>query len=338
MHTRRFSHMAPLSALLLIAACAVALSDARVALPVDVASLSAIISDPIKQHESPSLVKDAMRILGDLGDAPAVDSLVGNVAFPRERKPLPAGTKHVLTVPEVGGLGRRVMPAVDALVTIGDGSIPAVLRKLTTTDNSVERGACLAVLIELREKGEVKALIQSEKQRMAGSPKALQRLDGALALVPLLHRQGEVSPGHEPDYWSDEDQKGFLRTDRRRVIALTEGKVPPLVVGKRRVLPAPASDRANVIAPAQALGRLVGLTVTPVNEAGEVRLSRGGQSAKSVTVSVGSLQGRGDAGPVPLPVAPKRADGDVLVPVHAVAEALGFTTTWEADLRILWIK
>jgi hypothetical protein len=58
---------------------------------------------------------------------------------------------------------------------------------------------------------------------------------------------------------------------------------------------------------------------------------------RTLKLTLGNATAQGNAGPVPLGVAPLQKEGDFYAPIKAVAQALGAEVTWDAQTRLLMV-
>ena len=115
-----------------------------------ISHLVTVVSDAKYASDFPT-VKAAMSTLGDIRATEAIDVLVSHIGFPGVGveddedtiPPIAEGRISPLAIPTP--IERR-LPAVGALVNIGEPCIDAVIEKIGTTDSGTERHACVAVL------------------------------------------------------------------------------------------------------------------------------------------------------------------------------------------------
>jgi len=129
----------------------------------------------------------AMEILGEMRAVEAVPLLAANIGFPHV---LASGVEPVagMTVLQVymfGNTPLERMPAVHALVKIGEPAIPKVLAKLAQTGDSTESKHCLRVLLELKGTEGTAALLGKSIVREPDRQKR-RRLQSALSFLSCI--------------------------------------------------------------------------------------------------------------------------------------------------------
>lgn len=148
-----------------------------------VAQLSAIISDPDNHVHRRAAITKAMAILGESRARGAVKVLVTYIGFPYVKHP-EAG--EYPGPPVSGGVFNKtieqLLPAVPALISIGEPCVDEVIKKLETTDGGYEAKACEAILKKLSQGPSVRsklerALERNKTPKRIHLEKALKRLD-----------------------------------------------------------------------------------------------------------------------------------------------------------------
>lgn len=147
-----------------------------------VSQLSAIIDDPQNHLYRRDAVESAMTLLGELRAPEAVDVLVSHIGFPHVPHP-EAGELACLEV-DGGVFGKTIgqlLPAVPALIRIGEPSVEAVIKRLSTTDNVLEIEACRAVLKKLDQSASLRARLQKALKHAA--PAKQEQLKDTLQML-----------------------------------------------------------------------------------------------------------------------------------------------------------
>lgn len=107
-----------------------------------ISQLITIVSDAEYASDFPT-VKAAMSTLGDIRATEAIEVLVSHIGFPEVGVEDDEDTISPLAI--ATPIERR-LPAVPALVNIGEPCIDGVFEKIATSDFDLERRACVAVL------------------------------------------------------------------------------------------------------------------------------------------------------------------------------------------------
>lgn len=143
-----------------------------------ISELTAIVADPENHVYRSESVRKAMSCLGELRALEGIEVLVTYIGFPWVHHP-DAGE---YPGPAVGGRNspghpiERLLPAIPALINIGEPCIDAVIRKLCTTDNVLEHKACVAVLKNLEQHPSVREKLERAiKQGKARKPEVLRK-------------------------------------------------------------------------------------------------------------------------------------------------------------------
>jgi hypothetical protein len=111
-----------------------------------ISQLISAIEEKADRSSNHAFVRDAMTVLGDIRASEAIDVLVRHIAYPRtatieDRQFTSAGRISI---------GDAGLPAIDALVKIGEPCVDAVIMKIRTTTVANERIACVGVLRRLK--------------------------------------------------------------------------------------------------------------------------------------------------------------------------------------------
>lgn len=163
-------------------------------LPRDVAGMIDFVRDPVRLYHDPRLVETVALSLGHSREVGAVPALLESIAYPLYLQPRMVGGKQVAPVQmtiarlgpgdmwgQVGKLSS--LPMARSLIGIGEACIPQVLSRLSTTNDRLERVACLQVLLGLRARGEVNQMIRHELA-VAQSDQARELLQKAIDKLP----------------------------------------------------------------------------------------------------------------------------------------------------------
>ncbi len=127
-----------------------------------IAQLSAIISDPDNHAHRSNAVAKAMAILGESRDPGSVKVLVTYIGFPYVKHP-EAG-EYPGPFVSMGVFNKTIeqlLPAVPALISIGEPCVDEVIKKLEATDSLIyEAAACEAVLKKLSQRPSVRSKLE----------------------------------------------------------------------------------------------------------------------------------------------------------------------------------
>jgi hypothetical protein len=153
-----------------------------------------IITEEQNRRGKRAVVNSAMLVLGEMRAVEAVDVLVEYIGFPELIAPGWA-TPH-----QIGGMGRGThrLPAVDALIKIGEPCLDAVMGKLAGTESGLAQKACLRVLRGLRDREYVIYMLEKavEKEK---DPKRIENLQRAIErLTPKKKEAKEESAETKP--------------------------------------------------------------------------------------------------------------------------------------------
>ena len=144
--------------------------------------LVSVIDAPENHAQRPEAVMRAMQTLGSFRAVEGIDVLTEYIGFPWVHHPR-AGE---YPVPKMFGAVSRIKsdrtPAVEALVEIGEPSVPKVIAKLAETESVLEQVACRAVLRRLDERVRVREALQKAIER-AEDKKAKRNLEDALGEI-----------------------------------------------------------------------------------------------------------------------------------------------------------
>jgi len=158
--------------------------------------LSAIVADPENHVHRPESVRDAMRCLGQLRALEGIEVLVTYIGFPHVHHPdageyprLTGGQNRPEFRAPIERLARR-LPAIGALISIGEPCIDAVITKLSTTDNILEHKACTVVLKKLQQHPSVREKLQQAIPKVLPRKRfALERALKALDEQPVSNEK-----------------------------------------------------------------------------------------------------------------------------------------------------
>ncbi len=118
-----------------------------------ISQLIGIVDSEENQQTRRESVRATMFILGEMRATQAVSVLVQYIAFADEPTVVTAAPYRL------GSRPLEQMPAVQALVKIGEPCLKAVINKLATTYHVTEQKCCIRVLIELRERDAASAML-----------------------------------------------------------------------------------------------------------------------------------------------------------------------------------
>ncbi len=136
-----------------------------------VSELTTFIDKPGNYSYRGTTVKAAILTLGELRAREAIDVLVEHIAFPLVPHPKTEELGPVFTPSVFAKEVRRRLPAVEALIQIGEPCIDEVVGRLAAAESTIEVRACRAVLSELH-KDLVRAELARAIQRAAPSSRA----------------------------------------------------------------------------------------------------------------------------------------------------------------------
>jgi len=146
-----------------------------------ISQLTALISDPENHVRRPASVQTAMWILARLRAPEGVNVLVTYIGFPLVRHPEAPEHPRLVT----GGMFNKtigqLLPAVPALIRIGEPCVEQVVNKLATADSVLEIKACQTVLKELSCRRSVRAKL--EKAIKGAHPRKRAQLEKALKML-----------------------------------------------------------------------------------------------------------------------------------------------------------
>ena len=118
-----------------------------------ISQLISIVDSEENHQTRRESVRATMFILGEMRVTEAVSVLVKYVAFADDAPDFTAAGHRL------GSRPLSQMPAVEALVKIGEPCLKAIIGKLATTYDVREQAACIRVLIELRERDAASAML-----------------------------------------------------------------------------------------------------------------------------------------------------------------------------------
>ncbi|MEQ8785782.1 MAG: hypothetical protein RIC55_05765 [Pirellulaceae bacterium] len=127
--------------------------------------LCAVVAEPTNCSGRPEAVRGAITLLGELRAKEAVDVLVDHLAFP-DVAPKGAGPPRLVTDARDLYPTRDRLPAIKALIAIGEPGVDRLVEKLASPRNHVEFEACLIVLKAL-EKPSVRAKVRGVSMNAA---------------------------------------------------------------------------------------------------------------------------------------------------------------------------
>jgi hypothetical protein len=151
-----------------------------------ISQLSAIISDSQNHVRRPDAVEKAMSLLGEFRAPEASKVLVTYIGFPCVKHPeageypRASGSRELRSA--VGAI-ERLLPAVPALMKIGEPCIDEVIKKLSTADHVLEIKACQTVLKNLNEPPSVRAKL--ERAIEGAAPRKREQLKKTLEMLDL---------------------------------------------------------------------------------------------------------------------------------------------------------
>jgi len=108
--------------------------------------LCAFVAEPKNHSTHRATVSDAISLLGKLRAIEAAEVLVENIGFPDVMPPdADAQPEVIFSFGRLRPVEER-LPAIAALIEIGEPSVDRVIKKMLTTGNLVEYSSCVAVL------------------------------------------------------------------------------------------------------------------------------------------------------------------------------------------------
>jgi hypothetical protein len=149
-----------------------------------ISQLSAIVSDPQNHVRHSYSVEQAMSVLGELRAPEATKVLVTYIGFPHV--PHPEAGEYPGPPFSGGQLNKTIeqlLPAVPALIKIGEPCVDEVIKKLSTTDNLLEIKACQTVLKKLNQPPSVRARL--ERAIEGAAPRKREQLKKTLEMLDL---------------------------------------------------------------------------------------------------------------------------------------------------------
>ncbi len=141
-----------------------------------ISQLISIVDSEQNHQTRRESVRATMFILGEMRAMQAVSVLVKYVAFADERTVRTAWTDRL------GSRPLSQMPAVQALVKIGEPCLKAIISKLATTYDVREQAACIRVLIKLRERDAASAMLVEAAAKEQNTKKR-ERLHNSLDML-----------------------------------------------------------------------------------------------------------------------------------------------------------
>ena len=157
-----------------------------------ISQLTAFISDPDNHvAQRRYSVEQAMSMLGELRATQGIKALAAHIGFPHV--PHPETGEEIVVIITGGMFAKRIdelLPAVPALIKIGEPCVDEVIKKLWTIDGGLEVDGCIEVLKQLSQHPSVRAKLQSAMQRSA--PRKGASLQGVLK---MLGEDEEEVPG-----------------------------------------------------------------------------------------------------------------------------------------------
>ncbi len=154
-----------------------------------ISQLISIVDSEENHQTRRESVRATMFILGEMRATEAVSVLVKYIAFADEPTVLTA-TPHRL-----GSGPLSQVPAVEALVKIGEPCLKAIIGKLATTYNVREQAACIRVLIELRERDAASAMLADAIAKEQDTKKRERLHSSRGRLLSIRQRQTNVDQG-----------------------------------------------------------------------------------------------------------------------------------------------
>lgn len=155
-----------------------------------ISQLTVLISDPDNHVHRPASVETAMWILARLRAPEGVNVLVTYIGFPDVHHPQADEYPGIVTGGMFNKTTRQRLPAIGALIHIGEPCVDEVVKKLWTTDGGLEADACVEVLKELSQRPSVRAKLQSAIQRSAP-----RKRESLRKLLKMLGEGEEKVPG-----------------------------------------------------------------------------------------------------------------------------------------------
>lgn len=298
----------------------------------DVTALVDIVADPVLQRWDQPLVWAAASALGDARAANAIPLLMELILYPLQipacvvdGKPFPTAMQsedgfHM----DLGGARVRLrnIPMAQALIKIGDPCVPQVLAKISSTQDRMERVACLQVLLGLRQPPQVAEMLRRELA-LAGSAQARRSLQMAIDKLPDVDSEnGDKGIGREFAA-KFRVQEGSTVPPKIDAAAVKAAQTAALVRNlQRKAKTKTASGVTLVSAKDLAAALSVSVLVRPTY-AGFV-VMEGTRASKTLKLTVGTTEAQTTGGgTLKLSAAPVPDGKDMLVPLKDVAEYFG---------------
>jgi hypothetical protein len=160
-----------------------------------ISQLVSIVDDEQNLRTKTYSVEAAMLALGDMRAIKAIPVLVAHIGFPDIVPPGSTFSGDIMK--SFGGFHRtmsfghpysgapQVWPAVAALIKIGEPCLPQVITKLVNADNVFDINACLGVLLGLRDRPTIAAMLRDAMDKETDEIKK-ERLQHTINILPDL--------------------------------------------------------------------------------------------------------------------------------------------------------
>jgi len=149
-----------------------------------ISQLSAIISDPQNHVRRGNAVEKAMFLLGEFRAPEAIKVLVTYIGFPYVNHP--GGGQYPGPLETTGTISKPIeelLPAIPALIKMGEPCIDEVIKKLSTADHVLEIKACQTVLKKVNEPPSVRTKL--ERAIEGAAPRKREQLRKTLEMLDL---------------------------------------------------------------------------------------------------------------------------------------------------------
>jgi hypothetical protein len=140
-----------------------------------------IVSNVENQRRKEDSVSQAIFILGEMRSVEAIEALVSNIGFPVvSRESDPDVPRHV----GMGDFGKP-LPAVDALIKIGEPCLIRIIKKIGEADHVTEHKACLRVLLALKGRETTEAMMKDALEKETDARKRTRRKNSLIMLSQM---------------------------------------------------------------------------------------------------------------------------------------------------------
>jgi len=256
--------------------------------------------------------------------------------------PLIAGPTGVAYQRALGALGERDIPAVIA-------GLEEALPLAATPDDEATVNMLLGLCYRWEHESDkgieaYQAVLRHDPDMVVDLPE--QRVLGLNAQtgLGLCYYYGKGDLAAAISWWEKrlrvnpdaERVAALLLRARRELGQVGQLTAPPMVFVGGKYLPSTVKEsEGHLLVPAGDLGRLLGSKVALGAEDWRVEFS---SEAHTLVLSVGSKRALVDGKPMSMLATPVVVEGEHLVPLRSVAEALGREVRWEPAPRVAWVR